>query len=167
MNATHIPAPTRRPPRVRVDTLEQQRVVDDLVLERRAMRERGEVPPLPDPFGRRRGGRVHRIACGVELRQREVDGTISDEEAEWLRLRREHLAAWQQGRAQRIAIRKAKASASVETPANEAGFVEVVGTPGSPKSLRAVPAEQWRGQLKGPDDLRALVARVRGMQDTP
>lgn len=152
----------RRPrtPPVRVDPLERQRLVDALVLERTAMRERGEIPPLPDPLGRRRRGRLERMACGVELRQREADGTISDDEAEWLTVRREHLAEWQKGRAQRIAIRKAKEAKAAADAAN--GFGEVVGTPGSPKSLRAVASEQWRGQLKGPDDLRALVARVRG-----
>lgn len=158
----------RRPrtPPVRVDKAEQQRLVDELVLERTAMRERGDVPPLPDPLGRRRGGRLQRIACGVELRQREADGTIGDDEAEWLAVRREHLAEWQKGRAQRIAIRKAK-EAKAALAALSTDFVEVVGTPGSPKSLRAVAAEQWRGQLRGPDDLRALVARVRGNDDAP
>jgi hypothetical protein len=149
---------------VRIDKAERQRLVDELVHERIAMRERGEVPPLPDPLARRRGGRLQRIACGVELRQREVDGTIFDDEAEWLAVRREHLAAWQQGRAQRIAVRKAKAAKAATEATHDGG--EVVGTR-APKSLRAVTAEHWRGQLKGPQDLRALVARVRGIDDTP
>jgi hypothetical protein len=154
-----------RTPPEQINKAERQQLVDELVQERIAMRERGEVPPLPDPLARRRGGRLQRIACGVELRQREVDGTLLDDEAEWLAVRREQLAEWQHVRSQRFAVRKTKEAKATANATHGAG--EVVGTRGSPKSLRAVTGEQWRGQLKGPQDLRALVARVRGTDDTP
>lgn len=108
------------------------------------------------------------MACGIELQQRELDGTISDVEQQWLRLRREHLAEWQQQRAQRFAIRAAKA-ASAPRVAVVVDDSRATPDPGArpPRSLRAVTTDQWRGTLKGPDDLRALVARVRGLPDGP
>lgn len=142
------------------DTMsERQQLLDALVRARVEMRERGERPPLPDPIARRRGGRLQRMACGIELRQREADGTIHDDEAEWLAVRREHLTEWQQQRARRTAIRLATAART------ERAAVAVADARPAPRgrgALRAAPAEHWRGQLRGPDDLRALVTRLRG-----
>ena len=162
---TEAATPRRRPrtPAPKIDKAEQQLQVEAAVAEREAMRQRGEIPPLPDPLGRRRGDRLLRIACGVDIRAREAEGTVTLEEFEWMTIRREHLEQWQQGRRQRIAARKARqaaeaAEAAEEMPAEVTSSTSTLQVSWS-SSLQHVDDEQWRGRLSGPDDLRKLVNR--------
>ena len=149
-----------RTPASKIDKAEQQLQVEAAVAEREAMRQLGEVSPLPDPLGRRRGDRFLRIVCGVDIRQREDAGTVTLEEFEWITIRREHLAEWQQRRRQRTAIRTTKqaAEATADGPVEvRSSTSKLQMTWSSSPSLRQVDDEQWRGRLRGPDDLRKLV----------
>lgn len=146
----------RRPraPALKIDKAEHQKQVAAAVAVREAMRQNGEVPPLPDPRGRRRGDRFLRIVCGVDIGEREVAGTVTLAEFEWIAIRREHLAQWQQRRRQRMAISAARPTAVVVDvkPSQAPAVVSPSLTP-----LRHIDESQWRGQLKGPDDLRKLI----------
>lgn len=118
------------------------------LLKRQEERERGEIPPLPDPCGRSRQERVLRWVAYEDARKRQQEGTATDEELAYLEARRAHLRAFRGRKRARQQAREERRQAQKE--GSTAKMPHLGETP-------AAVVELERPRLRGPEDLRAFI----------